>query len=111
MPTQPTVDRRPADQLVAGELATDQEAISFRGATLEEAVAMAEQSLGPRIRVVAANRIRRGGIGGFFASDLGVEVNVVLENETMDEALERLVAESEEQDRSHWQDDRGLRPA
>jgi hypothetical protein len=35
MPTQPTVDRRPADQLDA-----EQEAISFRAATLEEAVAV-----------------------------------------------------------------------
>lgn len=37
--------------------------------------------------VVAANRIRRGGIGGFFASDLGVEVTVALDDETMEQAL------------------------
>ena len=51
----------------------DNDSMQFRGPTLEEAIALAEQSLGGRVRVVAANRIRRGGIGGFFASDLGVE--------------------------------------
>lgn len=101
MPTQHTAERRTTEPP-----ATEQEAITFRGATLEEAVAVAEQALGPRIRVVAANRIRRGGIGGFFASDLGVEVSVVLEDETIEEAIERLVAESDEQERSHWLDRR-----
>ncbi len=66
----------------------------FRAPTLEAAIALAETSLGARVRVVAANRIRRGGIGGFFASDLGVEVTVALDDETMEQALERLVADA-----------------
>ena len=78
MPLQPTVDP---------------ETMRFRAATLEEAIATAERSLGTGVVVVEANRIRRGGIGGFFSSDLGVEVLVTLAEETMDEALERLVAE------------------
>ncbi|MGD9705996.1 MAG: hypothetical protein AB7Q42_16170 [Acidimicrobiia bacterium] len=77
--------------------------VRFQGATLEEAVATARAALGPRARVVEANRIRRGGIGGFFATDLGVEVAVLLEDESMDAALERLVAQSSAAD--------GLEPA
>jgi hypothetical protein len=75
----------------------------FRAPTLDEAIALAETSLGARVRVVAANRIRRGGIGGFFASDLGVEVTVALDDESMEQALERLVAESEVDERSDFE--------
>lgn len=74
----------------------------FRAATLDEAIAVAEHSLGTRVRVVAANRIRRGGIGGFFASDLGVEVTVALDEETIEQALERLVAETAADERDQW---------
>lgn len=81
---------------------TAQDALRFRAPTLDEAVAVAEQSLGGKVKVVEANKIRRGGIGGFFASDLGVEVTVVPENETIDEALERLVAESDADERGRW---------
>jgi hypothetical protein len=84
------------------DTAPEAEPVTFRGATLEEAIALAEQSLGPRIRVVAANRIRRGGIGGFFASDLGVEVSVVLEDETIEDAIERMVAASDADERERW---------
>ena len=55
----------------AGAGKTD-ELIRFRAATLDEAIELAEQSLGARAKVVAANQLRRGGIGGFFAADLGV---------------------------------------
>lgn len=46
----------------------------FRAATFDEAVALAHAEFGDQVEVVEANRIRRGGIGGFFATDLGVEV-------------------------------------
>ena len=92
MPTQPT------DDMPSG----DQDNMRFRADTLEEAIAVAEQSLGSRVRVVAANRIRRGGIGGFFASDLGVEVTVALDDETIEQALERLVAETAADEREEW---------
>jgi hypothetical protein len=78
------------------------ETVSFRADTLDAAVALAEESLGAPVRVVAANRIRRGGIGGFFASDLGVEVSVTLDDETIEEALERLVAETAVDERTRW---------
>ena len=78
------------------------ETVSFRADTLDAAVALAEESLGAPVRVVAANRIRRGGIGGFFASDLGVEVSVTLDDETIEQALERLVAETAVDERTHW---------
>ncbi len=87
----------------------------FRAPTLEEAIALAETSLGARVRVVAANRIRRGGIGGFFASDLGVEVTVALDDETMEQALERIVAESAADERTQFESrlaqQLGVRPA
>lgn len=81
----------------------DAEAMKFRAPTLEEAIAAAEDALGGKVKVVEANRIRRGGIGGFFSTDLGVEVSIVPEDETIDEALERLVAESEADERQQWQ--------
>ena len=80
------------------------EPLRFRGATLDEAIGLAEQSLGPRTRVVAANHIRRGGIGGFFASDLGVEVSVMLDDETIEEALDRIVEETAATERKKWRD-------
>jgi hypothetical protein len=76
--------------------------MQFRAPTLDEAIALAEQSLGSRVRVVAANRIRRGGIGGFFAADLGVEVTVAVDDETIEQALERLVAETAADERDQW---------
>lgn len=86
----------------------DQDTLRFRAPSLEEAVKLAEESLGTRVRVVAANRIRRGGIGGFFASDLGVEVIVSPEAETVEDALERLINDSAAEDRSSWSADRGV---
>ncbi|MBI5087817.1 MAG: hypothetical protein HZB15_02810 [Actinobacteria bacterium] len=83
------------------------ETMSFRADSLDAAVALAEESLGAPVRVVSANRIRRGGIGGFFASDLGVEVNVTLDDETIEQALERLVAESAVDERARWLEHRG----
>lgn len=47
----------------------------FRGASLEEAVAAANAELG-EVRVLGANRLRRGGIGGFFTTEIGVEIEV-----------------------------------
>ena len=48
----------------------------FRGASYGEALAAAQAELGDDIRVIGADKIRRGGLGGFFATDLGVEVAV-----------------------------------
>ena len=48
----------------------------YRAATIEEAVEAAANDLGSDIEIITANRIRRGGVGGFFATDLGVEVVV-----------------------------------
>jgi hypothetical protein len=78
--------------------------MSFRATSLDEAVALAQESLGAPVRVVSASRIRRGGIGGFFASDLGVEVSVALEDETIEQALERLVSETAADERTRWMD-------
>jgi hypothetical protein len=87
-----------------GDAEPDQrDTMRFRAPTLEEAIAVAESSLGARVRVLAANRIRRGGVGGFFASDLGVEVTVALDEETIEDALERLVSETAATERDQWQ--------
>lgn len=83
----------------------DQTTHTFRAATLEEAVALAEQSLGSRVTLVAANRIRRGGLGGFFAADLGVEVVVSPIEETVESALERLISSSSNEERARWEAD------
>jgi hypothetical protein len=80
------------------------EPIRFRAGTLEEAVELAEKSLGARTRVIAANQLRRGGIGGFFASDLGVEISVVVEEETVEEALARIVDGAAAEERELWRD-------
>lgn len=88
-------DRRTAPDGGAGTL-------RFRGATYDDAVRAAEEALGVTPRVVAAHRIRRGGIGGFFATDLGVEVQVTTEGETIDQAVERLVEASSRDDRAEW---------
>ncbi len=90
-------------QVAAAAEADSSDTLRFRAPTLEAAIALAETSLGTRVRVVAANRIRRGGIGGFFASDLGVEVTVALDDETMEQALERIVAESTVDDRVQFE--------
>ena len=47
---------------------------TFRAATLDEAVAAARSELGSEVELVEAHRVRRGGLGGFFATDLGVEI-------------------------------------
>jgi flagellar biosynthesis GTPase FlhF len=46
----------------------------FRAPTVEEALQRARELLGDDAQIIEANRIRRGGIGGFFATELGVEV-------------------------------------
>jgi hypothetical protein len=84
----------------------DQATHTFRAATLEEAVAIAERTLGRRVTLVAANRIRRGGLGGFFAADLGVEVVVSPIEETVESALERLISTSSNNDKARWEADR-----
>jgi len=82
--------------------ADDTSVVKFRGDTYDAAVEAAHQALGPRVKVIAADRIRRGGIGGFFATELGVEVSVALHDETVDQALERLVAATAEEESSRW---------
>ena len=47
---------------------------TFRAATLDDAVAAARSELGPEVELIEAHRVRRGGLGGFFATDLGVEI-------------------------------------
>lgn len=50
--------------------------LRYRAATVDQAVADATSELGRDIEVVQASRIRRGGVGGFFTTDLGVEIVV-----------------------------------
>jgi flagellar biosynthesis GTPase FlhF len=49
---------------------------TFRAATIEAALADARAELGADVHIIEANRIRRGGVGGFFATELGVELVV-----------------------------------
>ena len=48
----------------------------FRAGTVDEAIADATAEIGREVEVIEASRIRRGGLGGFFAHDLGVEIVV-----------------------------------
>lgn len=48
----------------------------FRAATVDEALEDATTQLGRPVEILEANRIRRGGVAGFFATDLGVEIVV-----------------------------------
>lgn len=48
----------------------------YRGATIGEALETARAEHGTDVEILEANRIRRGGVGGFFSTDLGVEVLV-----------------------------------
>ena len=43
--------------------ADDASVVKFRGTTYDAAVEAAQKALGPRVKVLAADRIRRGGIG------------------------------------------------
>jgi flagellar biosynthesis GTPase FlhF len=61
----------------------------FRGSTYDEALTAAVDELGQKLRVIEANRIRRGGLGGFFATDLGVEISVVTEPDDLGDASRR----------------------
>ena len=81
--------------------ADDASVVKFRGATYDAAVEAAQQALGPRVKVIAADRIRRGGIGGFFATELGVEVRVALHDETVDQAW-RPRRHHREKESSRW---------
>ncbi len=56
----------------------------FRAPTIDAALADARAALGDDVRIVEANRIRRGGVGGFFATDLGVELIVAIGPESAD---------------------------
>jgi hypothetical protein len=47
---------------------------TYRAATLDAALEAARAELGAGVRVISANKMRRGGIGGFFATEVGVEV-------------------------------------
>lgn len=49
---------------------------TYRAETLEAALETAREEMGQNIRVVSANRMRRGGVMGFFATEIGVEVVV-----------------------------------
>ena len=49
---------------------------TFRAESLDDALADARRELGDGIKVVSAHRLRRGGVGGFFAREIGVEVEV-----------------------------------
>lgn len=49
---------------------------AYRGETLDDALAAARGELGEGVKVVSADRLRTGGVGGFFSKEIGVEVVV-----------------------------------
>ena len=74
----------------------------FEGATIEAALAEAARVLGPNVQVTEARKIRKGGVGGFFAQERFEVDAFVTEGATraskprsMDEAFDSLLAEAE----------------
>jgi len=53
--------------------------LRFEGGELEELLERVRNEVGPDARIVAANRIRQGGVAGFFARQ-GFEVVVDVDN-------------------------------
>lgn len=62
----------------------------FEAATLEEALDEARREVGPTATLVEANRVRRGGVGGFFAKEC-VEVAVEVADDAPGRGLMDLV--------------------
>ena len=54
--------------------------LRFEGAELEEILERVRNEVGPDARIIGANKIRKGGVGGFFARE-GFEVIVDVESE------------------------------
>ncbi len=59
--------------------------LRFEGGELEELLERVRTEVGPEARIVAANRIRQGGVAGFFAKE-GFEVVVDLAGSEADDA-------------------------
>ncbi|MDZ4826753.1 MAG: hypothetical protein SGJ13_09885, partial [Actinomycetota bacterium] len=43
--------------------------LKFEGEVLEDLLDRVRSEVGPGARIVAANRVRKGGLGGFFAKE------------------------------------------
>ncbi|MFK8024858.1 MAG: hypothetical protein AB8G26_12940 [Ilumatobacter sp.] len=70
-----------SEPLAMPDLPHDDPPRTFRAATLDEALAEARQEMGD-VELIEARRVRRGGLGGFFATDLGIEIVVVASSAT-----------------------------
>ena len=74
----------------------------FEGATIEAALAEAARVLGPNVQVAEARKIRKGGVGGFFAQEryevdafIAQGANAASKPRSMDDAFDALLAEAE----------------
>jgi hypothetical protein len=74
----------------------------FEGATIEAALAEAARVLGPNVQVAEARKIRKGGVGGFFAQERYEVDAFVAQGATraskprsMDDAFDSLLADAE----------------
>jgi hypothetical protein len=74
----------------------------FEGATIEAALAEAARVLGPNVQVAEARKVRKGGVGGFFAQERYEVDAFIAEGATaaskprsMDDAFDSLLAEAE----------------
>lgn len=56
--------------------------LKFDGPQLEELLARVQRELGPEVSIIEANRIRKGGVGGFFAKEW---FEVIVDAPTSDE--------------------------
>ena len=62
--------------------------LQFEGPVLEDLLERVRAEVGPDARIVAANRVRKGGVGGFFAKE-GFEVVVDAARTASDRARRR----------------------
>ena len=96
--------------------------LQFDGETIEEALAAAAKVLGPNVQVAEARKVRRGGVGGFFAQErfeidafegdtrpAAVPAAPVPRPRSLDQSFVQLLAEIEENEtpqapatNTHW---------
>lgn len=80
-------------------IATDYggETVTIEAATVEEALAQLADTVGPAAKIIGANRVRKGGVAGFFAKELIELVAEVTPPPThgVNDAFARMLADAE----------------
>ncbi len=89
---------RPTDPATHRQPPTTGATVTIEAATVEEALARLAEQVGPGAKILQANRVRRGGVAGFFAREV---IELVAETtppvtDGVDSAFARLLAAADE---------------